>query len=280
MVKIAVVITVFNRTTGLSQSLESVMKQQHPADEILVVDDGSESHIEQQIEQIGRQHEAVKLIRHCTNKGVSAARNSAINHLTADFVIFLDDDDLLYPNAVESAQVALADGPVDVVIRQVNMEHESTFWQKHFHRQAAQMSNQPIDHPNWFFQYAPAIHGMVFRVERLRKNPFNESLIYGEDRVLALELLTSGASFLVKDDVVGAYKPGKAQVHSSPKIDFANYVLEKCLYRYKSQKAYLNLFKSLIHLRSGKLLKSVQCLFYALERPGLVLQYLWVWLRK
>ncbi len=93
--RVTVVITTFNHTRFLADAIESVLAQSRPADEIIVVDDGSTDHPE----TVVASYPGVKLIRQ-DNQGLSSARNTGLAAAKADFILFLDADDKLDPIAI------------------------------------------------------------------------------------------------------------------------------------------------------------------------------------
>ena len=76
----------------LEAALRSALAQSVPADEIIVVDDGSTDHPE----KVTVRFPEVRLIRQ-PNAGLSAARNTGWRAATTEFVVFLDADDRLLP---------------------------------------------------------------------------------------------------------------------------------------------------------------------------------------
>ena len=92
--KISVIIPVYNRASTIIRAIESVLKQVRPADEIIVVDDGSDDGTG---DILVNYRQVIKIIRQ-DNKGVSAARNAGIRVATGNWITFLDSDDKLYSN--------------------------------------------------------------------------------------------------------------------------------------------------------------------------------------
>ncbi len=86
---ISVVIPTFNRASVITRALESVLRQTHPPEEILVVDDGS---TDDTVERVRAEFPAVRLIEQ-ENRGVSAARNAGIRAATGTWIALLDSDD-------------------------------------------------------------------------------------------------------------------------------------------------------------------------------------------
>ena len=85
--KIALYIPCFNVEKTLRACLEAAFHQHRPADDILVIDDGSTD----MTVKIARQF-PVRIIKHARNLGLAAARNSAINNTQAKLIASLDSD--------------------------------------------------------------------------------------------------------------------------------------------------------------------------------------------
>lgn len=85
--KVSVAIPCYNGAHYISETIESVLRQSRPADEVLVIDDGSTDESASLIQLY-----PVTLIRHAKNLGLSAARNTAMNTASGDILAFIDVD--------------------------------------------------------------------------------------------------------------------------------------------------------------------------------------------
>jgi len=92
---VSVVIPCYNHSRFLPKSVNSVLQQNYPAIEIIVVDDGSSDNTR----EVTQSYPAVRYV-YQTNQGLSAARNTGIKHSKGEFLIFLDADDWLFPGAI------------------------------------------------------------------------------------------------------------------------------------------------------------------------------------
>jgi glycosyltransferase involved in cell wall biosynthesis len=93
---VSVIIPCWNGEQFLSEAISSALAQTHERVEVIFVDDGSSD----KSLQIAQLHPTVKILSQA-NSGVSIARNSGFRESTGDFIIFLDADDRLEPEAVE-----------------------------------------------------------------------------------------------------------------------------------------------------------------------------------
>jgi glycosyltransferase involved in cell wall biosynthesis len=101
---ITVVIPVYNRAELLPLTLACLLKQTRPADEILVVDDGSTDDSANVAESFSPK---VRVIRQ-SNQGPSAARNRGLFEARGEWIHFFDSDDLALPN-LHAQQLAALD---------------------------------------------------------------------------------------------------------------------------------------------------------------------------
>lgn len=95
---VSIIIPCYNRQKYISDAISSCLRQSYQNIEIIVVDDGSSDDSINVIKSFGRK---IKLICQ-TNQGVSVARNKGIEVSTGEYLIFLDSDDWISDDLVES----------------------------------------------------------------------------------------------------------------------------------------------------------------------------------
>ena len=100
-VRVSVVIPTYNRADFVREAIASVLRQDYPHIELIVVDDGSRDGTAAVVSSFGP---AVQYLWQ-ENCGVSTARNRGVAASTGGLIAFLDSDDLWLPRKV-SAQVA------------------------------------------------------------------------------------------------------------------------------------------------------------------------------
>jgi glycosyltransferase involved in cell wall biosynthesis len=107
--RLSIVIPVYNRPKEVTRALESCLSQTYDSFEVIVVDDESTDETLDVLIQhaTGR----VKVVRHESNRGVCAARNSGVDAARGDWILFLDSDDALLPGALQVIATTLDDLP-------------------------------------------------------------------------------------------------------------------------------------------------------------------------
>ncbi len=94
---VCVVIPAYNAEKFVGRAVESVLDQSRPADEIIVVDDGSTDGTAGAVKRFGVK---VKYIRQ-ENRGASTARNTGIKAARSEWIAFLDADDEWLPEKLK-----------------------------------------------------------------------------------------------------------------------------------------------------------------------------------
>lgn len=114
----SVVIPAYRSEATIERSVRSALGQGSDV-EVIVTDDGSTDRTADILRELAAD-DRVRTVRHETNRGLSAARNSAIEAAHAPHIVFLDADDELLPGAVKTLiagfapEVGIVCGRVDV----------------------------------------------------------------------------------------------------------------------------------------------------------------------
>lgn len=102
MKKVSIIIPMYNLENYIEKCVRSILEQTYANLEIIIVNDGSKDGGLAICESIAKQDSRVQIFSQ-ENKGVSVARNLGLKKATGDAVMFVDGDDLLYPQAIELA---------------------------------------------------------------------------------------------------------------------------------------------------------------------------------
>ena len=127
----AVIIPAFNEGNIIQQTIESVLANDYPCEEILVIDDGSTDNTAEIVSAKFGQNPKVKLITK-ENSGKADAINTGIAKTNCEIVVCIDGDTVLAPDAISKLIPHFADHRVAAVAGNVkvgNRDNPLTVWQ-------------------------------------------------------------------------------------------------------------------------------------------------------
>lgn len=121
MIKVNIIMSVYNSLPTLSTSLKSIFSQSHKNWQMILVDDGSNDGSELLINKIS--DERVIVLRNNLNKGLAYSSNRALNLCNADYIARVDSDDIQLPNRLSEQVNYLESNPeVDILYSSAYMK--------------------------------------------------------------------------------------------------------------------------------------------------------------
>lgn len=116
---ISVIIPVYNASATLASCLMSLSAQTYRNLELLFVDDCSTDESLNILIAFAGQYSdtdfVVKVLHHERNRGVAAARNTALNHANGDYIYYVDADDSIEPDTLECLLKEVQEKELDIV---------------------------------------------------------------------------------------------------------------------------------------------------------------------
>ncbi|MBQ4114338.1 glycosyltransferase family 2 protein [bacterium] len=97
----SIIVPIYNVEKYIIQCLESVLTQTFKDFEILCVDDCGKDKSIEIVEKYQKKDSRIKILKHKKNRGLSAARNTALEVAQGKYIVCLDSDDWLEPNCLE-----------------------------------------------------------------------------------------------------------------------------------------------------------------------------------
>lgn len=113
--EISVVIPVYNKEQFVEQCLVKTLSQDFDSFEVIAVDDGSTDASGDICDQVAKRDQRLRVV-HTKNGGVTAARRTGLEQSTGKYVMFLDADDELVPNALRVSHEMIISNDADEVI--------------------------------------------------------------------------------------------------------------------------------------------------------------------
>ncbi|MFD4561450.1 CDP-glycerol glycerophosphotransferase family protein [Streptomyces sp. NPDC058469] len=141
MPRFSVIVPAYKVQAYLHECLESVLSQSYPDLELIAVDDCSPDACGAIIDEFAARDARVRAVHLPENHGLGRARNAGLEQATGDYLVFLDSDDTLTPDALRSIADRLKEtGEPDVLV----FDYARTFWSGEAQRNkvAAQLTEQ------------------------------------------------------------------------------------------------------------------------------------------
>ncbi|MCD6274208.1 MAG: glycosyltransferase family 2 protein [Deltaproteobacteria bacterium] len=102
-ITISIIIPTFNYVKFIKRAIDSVLNQNLLPLELIIIDDGSTDNTEPLVSQYINQELPIPLVYYKKeNQGVAAARNDGAGYARGDYILFLDADDELLPDALKN----------------------------------------------------------------------------------------------------------------------------------------------------------------------------------
>lgn len=125
---VSVLIPVYQSEKYLEQCVESVLGQTYSELEIILIDDGSTDGSGILCDKLAKQHENIKVF-HQINRGVSAARNKALELAEGRYIIFVDSDDYLEKDIIQNVISNYRNNDIDLCVFGFQMVSLNTYTQ-------------------------------------------------------------------------------------------------------------------------------------------------------
>ncbi len=161
MVKISVIVPVYNCEDYLEESIGSVLNQSFKDIEVICVDDGSTDSSLNILNNIAYNDSRLKVFSQ-ENQGSSSIRNYGLKNANGDYLYFFDADDFLVENALEEAYSNAIRNDSDIVVFKYDQYKDNEFF-KHFgHEFEKQFPNADFNN-------------FTFNCQDYRRRPFRGS---------------------------------------------------------------------------------------------------------
>lgn len=113
--KVTVIVPVYNAMEYIDRCLDSVVNQTYSKLQIILVDDGSTDDSGQLCDTWAQKDNRIQVI-HKENAGAGMARNTGLEYVTGDYVLFVDSDDYIAPDTVRKCVDSIIEHGSDTVV--------------------------------------------------------------------------------------------------------------------------------------------------------------------
>lgn len=189
---ISIIIPVYNAEKHIADTLESVLSQSFSDFEIIIVNDGSVDKSEEICKFYASKDKRVKFISK-ENGGVSSARNVGLDVVQGEWITFVDADDTIPQNALETL-ISYASIENDIVFAGYNLIKDGKLILGH-HKRNCEMTNSelakelfsPTDNLYLGVVWSKLYRHSITETHNIR---FDEKIKYNEDRLFVFEFLS------------------------------------------------------------------------------------------
>ena len=181
---VSIILPVYNQAPFLSTCIESVIDQNWGNWELIIINDGSTDESERII--LSYKDPRIRYI-HQENRGVSSARNAGLQAMGGDFFCFLDSDDQLPAESIDSRLEVFKKNPettyVDGKVKVYDgvMKKEIATWEPSFRgyplEELVSLSGKCFFGPTW-----------MVRRDKNKQYQFQEHITHGEDLLFYIEM--------------------------------------------------------------------------------------------
>lgn len=220
---VSVIIPVYNVEKYLRRCLDSVVRQTYADLEIILINDGSEDGSGLICDEYAKKDARIKVL-HKQNAGVSAARNDGLDMATGEYVMFIDSDDYVLANCIETlASVAIKNnaevvggGAAKFKDEKEIQTPECTDLQSRVLKLAFHVAVEK--YAVWHYVWVK-----LYKKSFLNDKRFSMSLRFGEDAFfnlcLCAEQLTEVNAYFIDFPFYWYYQRNDSAVHNSSYLD-------------------------------------------------------------
>lgn len=208
--KLSIIIPVYNAERYIAESIESIISNfhgEHKELEIIAVDDGSKDASGNILDKLAETYSMTLKVIHQKNGGVSKARNTGLEHMTGEFVTFLDADDVFMNNSIDKFFEMLEKYPdKDMIVFDYQDINEKGAKICSVNVTETLTDRIALDRAFILGHYFNTCWGKIIRTEIIRKTKamFPEGVKVGEDVVFMNKVLTGIESFMtLKEELYG-----------------------------------------------------------------------------
>ena len=199
MIKISVIIPVYNCSQYLRDCLDSVLQQSFCDYELLIIDDGSEDDSGKICDEYAQTDSRIRVF-HQRNRGVSVARNVALDNVKGEWITFIDADDILLPEALRKLYETVSWNDTDIVLGGSNVYVNGKIFPYHTYNSFS--STCVIDNMPHPALWAYMIRSAIIKNNNIR---FIPGLAYSEDAIFLAEVAVKSKSIVHISDILYPY---------------------------------------------------------------------------
>lgn len=209
---ISIIMPVYNGERFISEALESLLSQSFGGFEIILINDGS---VDGTSRICGHYTEKDSRIRFIDkeNEGVSKSRNRALDMVEGEYVMFVDADDIIYPNSLKLISQKLHETNVDLLRFEYKTidEEGRDLYPNYEAKRRRNYTNRIMSAPDFMEKVMRNEYQLCFNVFKreileMHSIRFLEGCTYNEDTLFLIHFFCHSITHLYIPHVVYGYR--------------------------------------------------------------------------
>ncbi|MGM9795777.1 MAG: glycosyltransferase [Candidatus Aphodosoma sp.] len=215
MPKISIIVPVYKVEKYLRRCVDSILAQTFTDWECILVDDGSPDESGAICDEYAQKDARIQVI-HKENGGVSSARNVALDRMTGKWLIFVDSDDCLYPNALQKWFEVAEQNNLDLIQCHFNREYKEGQVENDETEVLSAVKYADSE------RYLTCVWGTLFKVSIVKEKAlrFDEKVSLGEDQIYLLNYMQYCKRIQLIGDVLYFYRNNEQSAVNNPKPEY------------------------------------------------------------
>ena len=226
MPTVSIIVPVYNVEKYLRECLDSILNQTFKDYELILIDDGSKDKSGEICDEYAKRHNSITVV-HQKNQGQAAARNSGVKISKADWIVFVDSDDVIHPDLLQFLYKAATESNSGMAVTErVKAETiPKDFFQQHTFKCSVKKTTlkklEKYYDNKHFYYWAP--FPSIIKKSVAQSVPFPEGRIY-EDNAVGCQLLYYANSLAVVPYCMYFYRENPSGTMNQPlnekKLDY------------------------------------------------------------
>lgn len=270
---ITIAMPIYNVEKYIKEAMVSVLSQTYNNIEFLIIDDrGSDKSmmIVNDIIDNYNGNKTIRIIKHDENKGLSEARNTAMNEAKGEYIYFIDSDDFITKDCIEKMYNIIKDNNnVDFVVA----SYKKIFETKTINDDSITLENISIKNSTkikeYIFQnpskrFIGYVWNKLFKISFLKRNGLSFiPKIYYEDDIFSLKAYMGSDSLTCLADITYYYRQREDSIMYIGKGAFIKKEIQDYSYTRKQEKNFLKEFSDIKYYKNEMLYIAGFCFFNA-----------------
>lgn len=224
MIKLTIVIPVYNAEKYLERCILSLLNQNAKDYELILIDDGSRDNSGKICDRYAEKYNNIRVI-HKENGGVSSARNLGIDEAKGEYITFIDADDFVSSNYFATVFNYINNYKTDWFLFNLYRQKPSG----NFFAQKLPLDDGDYDDPDCLIYYSVAYYSFVngsytkiHKTSIIKENNlrFNENIKLCEDNIFALDYIASIKNFTICDAPMYFYAINEGSATQKRKLQY------------------------------------------------------------